>query len=391
MTRQGEEAVCDPRRVAAVQEESGGSTGEERPARAANDADATLRRRRTVAFGILGVVVLAGLLGYGTYWWLVASHYVSTDDAYVEATPAQITPQVSASIVAVPVRNTQYVRAGTVLVVLDSADARIAVERAQAQLQAAERAVRGDFAGVRQFTAQIAARRAQIAAARSNLDKARSDLARRERLAATGAISAEDLAAAENAYRDAKAALAAAHAQLRAAQQARAVQEAVIAGSSLMNNPQVLAARAELQRAQLNLGRTVIRAPIGGIVTNDTAQVGQRVTVGAALMSVVPIYRAYVNANFKETELAGVRVGDPVTLRSDLYGDRVLYHGRVAGLAGGTGAAFALIPAQNATGNWIKVVQRLPVRIEIDPAELRRHPLRVGLSMTATIATATRG
>ena len=391
MTRQAEEAVRDQRAVPAAQEASGANPDGGTRARAANDADATLRRRRTVAFGILAAVVLAGVLGYGAYWWWIASRYVSTDDAYVEATPAQITPQVSASIVAVPVRNTQYVRAGTVLVVLDSADARIALERAQARVQAAERAVRGDFAGVRQFTAQIAARRAQIAAARSNLDKARSDLARRERLATTGAISAEDLAAAENAYRDAKAALAAAHAQLRAAQQARAVQEAVIAGSSLMNHPQVLAARAELQRAQLNLGRTVIRAPISGIVTNDTAQVGQWVTVGAALMSVVPIYRAYVNANFKETELAGVRVGDPVTLRSDLYGDRVLYHGRVAGLAGGTGAAFALIPAQNATGNWIKVVQRLPVRIEIDPAELRRHPLRVGLSMTATIATATRG
>ncbi len=390
MTRQAEEAVRDQRRVPAAQEESGGTSDGERPARAANDGDAALRRRRAVAFGILGAVVLAGVLGYGAYWWLVASRYVSTDDAYVEATPAQITPQVSASIVAVPVRNTQYVRAGTVLVVLDSADARIALERAQAQLQAAERAVRGDFAGVRQFTAQIAARRAEIAAARSNLGKARSDLARRERLAATGAISAEDLTAAENAYRDAKAALAVAEAQFREAQQARAVRDALIAGSSVRDNPQVLAARARLQQAQLNLARTVIRAPIGGIVTNDTAQVGQRAAVGVALMSVVPIYRAYVNANFKETELARVRVGDPVTLRSDLYGDGVVYHGRVAGLAGGTGAAFALIPAQNATGNWIKVVQRLPVRIEIDPAELRRDPLRVGLSMTATIDTAAR-
>ncbi len=358
---------------------------------AANDADARLRRRRTLGFGILGVLVLAGALAYGAYWWLVASRYVSTDDAYVEATPAQITPQVAASVVAVPVRNTQYVAAGTVLVVLDKSDARIAVARAQAQLEAAERAVRGDFAGVRQFTAQIAARRAQVAAARSNVVKARLDLARREKLAATGAISAEDLTSAENAYRNAIAALAAARAEWQQAQQARAVQDALVTGASVQTNPQVLAARAQLQQAQLNLARTVIRAPIGGIVTNDTAQIGQRVAVGAPLMSVVPIYHAYVNANFKETELARVRIGDPVTLKSDLYGDAVVYHGRVAGLAGGTGAAFALIPAQNATGNWIKVVQRLPVRIEIDPQQLRQHPLRVGLSMTATIDTAAHG
>jgi membrane fusion protein (multidrug efflux system) len=385
MTVEREQAVPDAPAAAQVSPAHSTAAGLTPPA--ANDADARLRRRRTLGFAILGALVLLGALGYGSYWWLIASRYVSTDDAYVEATAAQITPQVAASVVRVPVRNTQYVTAGTVLVILDNADARIAVERAQAQLEAAERAVRGDFAGVRQFTAQVAARRAQIAAARSNLAKARLDLARREKLAATGAISAEDLTGAENAYRNAVAALAAAQAQLRQAQQARAAQDALVSGASVQTNPRVLAARAELHRAQLNLARTVIRAPIAGIVTNDTAQVGQRVAVGAVLMSVVPIYHAYVNANFKETELARVRIGDPVTLQSDLYGDAVVYHGRVAGLAGGTGAAFALIPAQNATGNWIKVVQRLPVRIEIDPQQLRQHPLRVGLSMTATINT----
>lgn len=361
------------------------------PPIAANDEDARLRRRRLVGFGLLATVVSVATLAYGAYWWLVASHYVTTDDAYVTVTPAQITPQVAASVVSVPVRNTQYVKQGQVLVILDNADARIAVERARAQLAATQRAVRGDFARVRQITARIAASRARIIAARSNLAKARLDLMRRQHLASTGAISAEDLSAAQNAFRDAQAALAAARAQLSEARQARAVQSALTAGRSIADNPQVMAARAQLQQARLNLARTVIRAPISGVVTNGTVQVGQRVQIGSVLMSVVPIYRAHVNANFKETELAGVHVGDPATLRSDLYGDSVTYHGTVAGLAGGTGAAFALIPAQNATGNWIKVVQRLPVRIDIDPAELRQHPLRVGLSMTATIDIAHHG
>ena len=358
---------------------------------AANDAAPRLRVRRRLGFGILGAVLLACALGYGVYWWLVASRYVSTDDAYVDATPAQITPQVSASVIEVPVRNTQYVRAGETLVVLDNADARIAVERAAAQLATAERTVRGDFAGDRQLEAQIAARQAEIVAAHSNLDKARIDLARREKLAQSGAISAQDLTAARNAFRTAAAALIAAQAQLRSAREARAVHDALIAGTSVDTNPQVLAARAQLDQARLDLERTVILAPISGIITNRAVQVGQRVQVGASLMSVVPIYQAYVDANFKETQLERVRIGQPVVLKSDLYGDSVVYQGRVAGLAGGTGAAFSLIPAQNATGNWIKVVQRLPVRVRIDPAELREHPLRVGLSMTATIDTATRG
>jgi membrane fusion protein (multidrug efflux system) len=387
MTVQGENAM----RGAEPVRDDGSEGHADPPRQAANDADGKLRRRRLLGFGILGALVLVGGLGYGAYWWFIASHYVTTDDAYVTVTSAQITPQVAASVVSVLVRNTQYVKAGQVLVRLDDADARIAVERSRAQLHASERSVRGDFARVRQLDAQIAASRARVAAARSNLVKARLDLMRRDRLASTGAISAEDLSAAQNAFRDAQAALAAAHAQLSEAREARAVQNALTANSSVDSNPQVLAARAQLQQARLNLARTIIRAPMSGVVTNDTVQIGQRVAVGAPLMSVVPIYHAYVNANFKETELARVSIGERATLRSDLYGDSVVYHGRVAGLAGGTGAAFALIPAQNATGNWIKVVQRLPVRIDIDPSELKKHPLRVGLSMTATIDTARRG
>ena len=387
MTVQGDNVV----RGVQLQRNDGSAIPTDTSPQAANDADAKLRRRRLLGFSILGALVLVGGLGYGTYWWFIASHYVTTDDAYVTVTSAQITPQLSASVDSVAVRNTQFVRAGQVLVRLDDADVQIAVERAQAQLDATERSVRGEFARVRQLNAQIAASRARVAAANSNLAKTRVDLLRRDRLASTGAISAENLSAAQNAFRDAQAALAAAQARLTEAREARAVQNALIANSSVQTNPQVIVARARLQQAQLNLARTVIRAPISGIVTNDSVQLGQRVAVGAALMSLVPIYHAYVNANFKETELARVRIGERATLRSDLYGNSVVYHGRVVGLAGGTGAAFALIPAQNATGNWIKVVQRLPVRIDIDAAELRQHPLRVGLSMTATIDIARHG
>lgn len=354
-------------------------------------AAASARTKRKVGFGILAAMLLAGALWYGVYWWLVGSHYVSTDDAYVDATPAQITPQVAACVSQVLVWNAQPVKAGQVLVVLDNSDARIAVERAQAQLAEIQRRVRGDFATDVRLGAQIAVQQARVIAAQANLDRARTDLGRRERLARSGAISQEDLTAARNRMRDATAALAEANAQLAAARAARAAQNALVAGSTVQTNPQVLAAQAQLTQARLNLKRTVIRAPVAGIVTNDTVQIGQRVQVGAFLMSVVPIDRAYVNANFKEVQLKNVRVGQPVTLVSDLYGGSVVYYGRVAGLAGGTGAAFSLIPAQNATGNWIKVVQRLPVRIQIDPSELRTHPLRVGLSMTATIDTASRG
>lgn len=360
---------------------------------AANDeaAAAGARRKRRIGFAILGAVLLAGVLGYGAYWWLVGSHYVSTSDAYVEATSAEITPLVAAPIARVLVRNAQPVEAGQILVVLDDSDARIAVQRAEAQLAEVKRQVTGDFAGDRQLAAQIAAQQAEVNAAQANLAKARIDLGRRQRLTGTGAISQEELTAAENEMRDATAALSAGQAQLAAARAARAAHDALIAGSSVQTNPQVLVARAQLAQARLDLRRTVIRAPIDGIVANDSAQVGQRVQVGDSLMSVVPIDQAYVNANFKEVQLKNVTLGQPVTLESDLYGRSVIYHGRVAGLAGGTGAAFSLIPAQNATGNWIKVVQRLPVRIQLEPAELREHPLRVGLSMTATIDTGGHG
>jgi membrane fusion protein (multidrug efflux system) len=359
---------------------------------AANDetasADAAAGSKRRRLFAVLGAVIAVGALCYGSYWWSVGSHYVSTDNAYVDATSAQITPLVSAAVVSVPVKDTQYVKVGDVLVVLDDADARLAVDQAQAQLAQVEHRVQGYFANDGALAAQIRARDADIASARSDLDRAQTDFARRKSLAAVGAVSADELTAADNKLRNATASLAAAQAQRVAAQGLRAVNNALISGLSVEANTEVKAARTQLVQAHLNLDRTVIRAPIDGVIAQNTVQIGQRVQVGAALMSVVPVDQAHVNANFKEVQLRGVRVGQPVNLEADLYGGSIIYHGRVAGLAGGTGSAFSLIPAQNATGNWIKVVQRLPVRIELDSDELRRHPLRVGLSMKATIDTA---
>ncbi len=354
------------------------------------------RRRR--GFAILGLVLLAAALAYAAWWFLVGQNSVSTDNAYVGADTAQVSSQIAAIVLEAPVGETRAVRPGDVLVRLDAADARVALAQAEAQLASAERRVSGYFANDRALAAQVASRSADIAAAdarvasaRADLARARVDLDRRQALVASGAVSGDELTNARNRYAAAEAALAAAAAarqqataQVTAAQGSQAVNTALIRGRPEAN-PEVLAARAAVDRARLDLDRTVIRAPIAGIVSRKTVQIGQRVAPGAALMSIVPVETAYVDANFKESQLEKVRIGQKATLTSDLYGGNVVYHGTVTGLAGGTGAAFALIPAQNATGNWIKVVQRLPVRIALDPAELRAHPLRIGLSMSAEV------
>jgi membrane fusion protein (multidrug efflux system) len=285
---------------------------------------APAQKRRGLLLALTAVVVL-GLAGYGIYWYAYASHYVSTDNAYVGAETAEVTPLVSAPVARVLVRETQSVNAGDVLIELDASDATLALTQA----------------------------RAELARAQSDYSRAQVDLTRRRALAPGGAVSADELTTAQNAFSASSAA--------------------------------VEAAQARLDAAALTLSRMTIRAPIAGVISDKNVQVGQRVEAGAHLMVIAPIADAYVDANFKEGQLRRVAMGQPVELRSDLYGDRVVYHGRVAGLSGGTGSAFSLIPAQNASGNWIKVVQRVPVRITLDPAELRAHPLRVGMSMTATI------
>ncbi len=315
---------------------------------------------------------------------------MKTDNAYVDAATAQVAPLTAAAVVAVPVINTQAVKAGQPLVVLDSADARLALLSAEAELAQVQRRVVGYYANDDALRAEVGARAAQVSSANANLARARTDYARRQALAAGGAVSGDELTQAQNALATAQAAVAATVAtvaQQRTAEGQRAVNASLISGVGQSDNPEVAAARAKVEQARLDLARTVIRAPLSGVIAKNDVQVGQRVQVGQALMSVVPVDQAYVNANFKEQQLRKVRVGQPVELKSDLYGGGVKYRGTVVGVSGGTGSAFALIPAQNATGNWIKVVQRLPVRVAINAADLKAHPLRVGMSMSAQITT----
>ena len=358
-------------------------------------------RRKKVMLGLAAGILLAG----GGWYFLHDSGEVSTDNAYVSADSAQVTPLVAAAVADVPVINTQYVHKGDVLLRLDDSDARLAFERAQAAYLKARREYVQSSATSGSLAAQVGARdadigqaRAQFVAAQSAVAKSRADLDRREHLAGDGFVSKEELTSFRNAYvaaqsnlRQAQAAIAQAQASRGAAQQTYAANQALIAGTSVDTSPDVAAAKAALDQARLDLSRTVIRAPIDGVVTNRQVQVGQRVAAGNPVMTIVPVGTVYVEANFKEGQLARVRSGQPATLVSDLYGGKTVFHGRVLGFAGGTGSAFALIPAQNATGNWIKVVQRLPVRIALDPRELAGHPLRVGLSMEASINVSGKG
>jgi membrane fusion protein, multidrug efflux system len=359
---------------------------------------------RARLFAGLGALVAVVAIGWFIWWFLVGQNHVTTDNAYVSADVGDITPLVSGPVTQVLAVDTQAVKAGQTLVVIDPTDFRIALDQAKAQLGQAERKVRGYFANEGALAGQVDARQAdivradaQIASAQSDLDRAQTELGRRQRLANSGAVSGDELTLAENNFHTAKAALASAQAakvqalaNRTAAVGSKDVNTALIAGGPVESNPDVVAARAAVDAAQLNLDRTVLRAPFDGLVAKKNVAIGQRAQIGEALMTVVPISKVYVDANFKEEQLRKVHPGQPVTLTADLYGDGVKYHGHVVGLAGGTGAAFAVIPAQNATGNWIKVVQRLPVRIALDPAELARHPLRIGLSMNADIDVAQR-
>jgi membrane fusion protein (multidrug efflux system) len=359
------------------------------------------RQGRAGALRTLALVVVAAALAAAGWWAIFERGRVETDNAYVGGDTAQVTPQVAGTVIEVKVGGTQAVKAGDVLVVLDDADARIAVAQAEAALAQARQRFDQARAQADAARSRAAARAADIASARSRLaeaeamlKRAEGEFSRRARLAASGAVSAEELAtaraalAAATATRDAaRTAVAAAQDTAQSAAGDAAAAAALVAGTTPATAPDIRAAEAALARAKLDLERTVIRAPIAGIVTNRNVQVGQRVPAGAVLMTLVPTTGLFVDANFKESQLAAIRTGQKVELTSDLYGGSVTYHGTVVGLAGGTGAAFALIPAQNATGNWVKVVQRLPVRIALDEAELKAHPLRVGLSMTAVVDT----
>ena len=355
--------------------------------------------RRKKALSTLAAVVVLGGLGWGVYEWLVASHYESTDNAYVQGNVIQITPQIGGTVMAILADDTDFVKAGQPLVKLDPADARVALEQAEANLAQAVRQVRTLYANNGTLGAQVALREADASRSQSDISRAQSevaraedDLARRQSLSGNGAVSGEELNHAKTTLANARSALAAAQAgsvaaqaSVRAAREQLTSNQAMTDGTSVENHPSVLAAAAKVREAYLATQRVALPAPVDGYVAKRTAQLGQRVAAGTPMMSIIPLDQVWVDANFKEVQLRNIRLGQPVKLTADVYGKKVEYTGKVAGLGVGTGAAFALLPAQNATGNWIKVVQRVPVRVALDASQLKDNPLRVGLSMDAVV------
>ncbi len=351
------------------------STSASSPAPAAGNPAAAQRQpasnARRWGFVALGALVLLGGAGYLLYWLLHARYFESTDDAYVNGDVVQITSQVAGTVVAVHVDDTQSVIAGQPLLELDPADAVIAEANAEADLARAVRSVRGLFAQGQQLQAQIDVRR-------QALRTADSDLERRGGLASDGAISTEELSHARDNVTASRANVASALEQFGQT-------VAQIDGTTIADHPQVRSAAGAVRSAALALRRARLTTPVAGVVVKRSVQVGQRIAAGTPLLAVVPLDDVWVDANFKEVQLARMRTGQPVTVHADVYGGDVVFHGRLAGLAAGSGNAFALLPAQNASGNWIKIVQRVPVRILLDPQELKAHPLRVGLSTAVRV------
>jgi membrane fusion protein (multidrug efflux system) len=356
-----------------------------KPAAAATESPNPARKRALL--GVVALVALAGL-AYGVYYALVLNHYESTDNAYVQGNVVQLTPQVGGTVVAIDADDTDFVKAGQLLVKLDPADARVALDQAEAQLGQTVREARTLFVNNGAWQAQIASREADLARARSEVVRAQDDVTRREPLVRTGAVGKEEFDHVMSQLAVAQSVLSAAHSGVLAAREQLASNQALTQGVSVDQHPNVLRAAARVREAYLGLARGDLLAPVDGYVARRSVQLGQRVQAGATLMSVVALNQVWVDANFKESQLRRLRIGQPVTLEADVYGKKVEYHGTVEGLGAGTGAAFALLPAQNATGNWIKVVQRVPVRIALDQKEVASYPLRVGLSMDARVDVA---
>ena len=341
-------------------------------------------KRRKALTILAGVVVVIGL-SWAAYEWLVASHYESTDNAYVQGNVIQITPQVGGTVMAIMADDTDFVKAGQPLVKLDPADAKVALDQAEANLAQAVRQVRTLYANNGSLSAQVALRQTDVGRAQADITRATDDLARRQQLVGNGAVSKEELEHAQTQLQNARSAMSAAQAGVNAAREQLSSNQAMTDGTSIDEHPSVQAAAAKVREAWLATQRALLPAPVDGYVAKRTVQLGQRVAAGTPLMSIIPLKQVWVDANFKEVQLRKIRLGQPVKLTADLYGKKVEYDGTVAGLGAGTGAAFALLPAQNATGNWIKVVQRVPVRVELDMRQVAANPLRVGLSMDATV------
>ncbi|HJU71383.1 MAG TPA: HlyD family efflux transporter periplasmic adaptor subunit [Paucimonas sp.] len=335
----------------------------------ANASNGSPRRKKLMLS--IGGIFAAAAIAYAAYWMLVARFFEDTDNAYVQGNVVQITPQVAGTVARIHADDTNLVQAGQILLSLDTADADVALTQAEAQLAQTVREVRTLYTSQAQSSATLALRAAE-------LSRARNDLARRKMLAGSGAVSSEEIQHAENAVATAQAAVDVAREQLASG---RALTE----GTSVARHPNVQRAAARVQEAMLAQSRATLYAPVGGEIAKRNVQVGQRINPGVPVMAIVPLDQLWVDANFKESQLRAMHVGQPVKLTADLYGGKVEYDGRIVGMAAGTGSAFALLPAQNATGNWIKVVQRIPTRIALDPKQLAKHPLRIGLSMHAEV------
>jgi len=335
-----------------------------------SDSTQIRAERRRKGFLLFGAAVVLAGLAYGG-WWLFEDRFTeSTDDAYVAGNIVAVTSRENATVTALYADNTQAVHRGQLLIEMDPSVAEVNMRAAEAALARAARSVRGTFASADSYSAQLA--QAEVA-----LAQAKSDYQRR-RVALAGAVSGEELGHARDAVQAAQAAVNSARGSLAQARSG-------ISGVDIAHNPDVLAAVAQLRAAALVLAHMKIVAPVDGEIAQRTVQVGQHVNAGAPLMAVVPLSDVWVDANFKEGQLARMRIGQPVKITTDIYGGKVVFHGHIAGLGAGSGSAFAVLPAQNASGNWIKIVQRVPVRIALDPAELKDNPLRVGLSVSADV------
>ncbi|MGC2033315.1 MAG: HlyD family efflux transporter periplasmic adaptor subunit [Steroidobacteraceae bacterium] len=332
-------------------------------------------KRTKILLLIALIFIVLGVL-WAAYWVLVLSKREQTDDAYVNGNKVVISAQISGTVVAVLADDTQLAKAGQVLVRLDPVDADTSLNRAASALAQAVRQVRQEKSTADQYDSVIETRRLELV-------RAQADLAKREPLLADKAIAPEEVRHARESVDLARAALAQALRQSAAA-------HALIDGAQVEDNPAVLQAKAAYRDAWIAVHRNAVVAPVTGYVAERSVQLGQHIQAGQALMTVIPLNALWVDANFKEVQLRHLRIGQPAQVRSDLYGGSFIFHGHVRGMAAGTGAAFALLPAQNASGNWIKVVQRVPVRIQIDDNDLKNSPLRVGLSATVTVDTTTR-
>ncbi|MBV7564904.1 efflux RND transporter periplasmic adaptor subunit [Pseudomonas sp. sia0905] len=336
----------------------------------ATSANPNSGKRKRLLLG-LGLIVVLGSAAVFAYHELYGRFYEETDDAYVGGNLVQITPQITGTVTRIAVDDGDYVEAGQPLVWLDPADTQVAQQSAEANLARTVRQVRGLFSNVDSYKAQVAARKIDV-------QRAKADYQRRAALAGKGAISREELAHAQDTLNSAQSALTSAEQQLD-------TNKALVDDTVIASHPDVKSAAAQLRQAFLNNARSTLVAPVSGYVARRSVQVGARIQPGTALMAVVPLHEVWIDANFKETQLREMRIGQPVTVEADLYGDDVTYKGHVESLGVGTGSAFSLLPAQNASGNWIKIVQRLPVRIRLDDEALEKHPLRIGLSTTVTV------